>query len=149
MNTQKERLSSPSNFTHIYLTLGVCVAGIIAVVGISISYKSYNQLMLGFILIGMFTVAAIYKLIFTCDAYLIDGELALQKKFRSMKRYPYHKISTVKATITRNMENITLKMENEDGSIEKYLIQAFVAPKESGIDLVSNLLLDLRNGVVR
>jgi len=144
---QEEQLSSYSTFFKIYLSLSVALAGLATIIVISLTSKFYNPMIPGLIIVGLLLTSSIYKLIFTCDAYLADNELALKKKFRPMKLYAFNQIHSVKSTVSRNMENVTLKMENADGSIEKYMMQCFVAP--IGIDKVSDLLLDLRNGVSR
>lgn len=146
---QEEQLSSYSTFFKIYLSLGVAMAGLAAIIVISITSQFYNQMIPGLVILGLLLASSIYKLIFTCDAYLVDNQLAVKKKFRPIQLYSFNRIHSVKATVSRNLENITLKMENEDGSLEKYMVQCFVATQNANVDLVSDLLLDLRNGVAR
>jgi hypothetical protein len=146
---QEEQLSSYSTFFKIYLSLGVALAGLVTIIVISFTSKFYNQMIPGLIIVGLLLASSIYKLIFTCDAFLVGDQLALKKRFRPMKLYAFNQIHSVKAAVSRNMENVTLKMENTDGSIEKYMMQCFIAPTDAGIDKVSDLLLDLRNGIKR
>ena len=126
MNNQK-KIKLSSNWTNVD---GGLLGGLFfsAFFIISIIRQNFNHGTIMAIQVFLFlfplsiTAFFINRLIFACDAKIIQDKLILTKQFRSSKSYTFDKIERISSSRSWNVKHITVKMRNDDNSLEKFVI---------------------------
>ncbi len=64
----------------------------------------------------------IYQFLYVCDARVNTQQLTMKKLFRPAKVYSFDKIGEISSFRVKTTKYVTVEVENEDKSVEKYLI---------------------------
>lgn len=95
----------------------------LGILGIINDPKEFNAgMIIPIIIYSIFTFLVLYQLIFACEAQIIGNKIVLKKLFRAPKFYAFNRLRYPSVYRQRGMDYINIKMKNDDGSYEKYLI---------------------------
>lgn len=123
MNTETNyRLSSKWTSFGVYAS-AVAFILILPVIYFFAEGQEFHAGMLMAIVVLFATLALIiYQFVYVASAHVVDNQLILKKQFRPKKVYSFDSIGDVSALENKRTVYVTVKMKNEDGSIEKFLI---------------------------
>ncbi|WP_074405641.1 hypothetical protein [Aquimarina megaterium] len=122
--TEQKEMTLSSNWTtlSIYIQLLACLIGVPYMFFLFMQ-KEFD---IGMVIFGAFvlgiTALIICQFIYACDARVINDKLVLKKQFKPSKTYSFEKIRNPRSFRIKRTSYITVKMENEDKVLEKYLI---------------------------
>ncbi len=126
METKKEiRLSSKWTNFNIYTELAISLLVdyffFFEFEQFEFEQNEFEKAIIGLLCLA-FTAFSIYKLIYACEAWVINDKLVLKKQFRPSKSYSFEKIRNLRSFFTGNARCTSVKMENDDKIQEKYWI---------------------------
>lgn len=123
MNNQKE-IKLSSNWTNIGLYGGSVL--VLLMIPILIFVVKEQEFHFGMVIGGIVFVSMvgflIYQFLYVCDAKIIGDKIVLKKKFKPSKTYSFDKIGYPESFQLKRTKYITVKMKNDDNTVEKYLI---------------------------
>ena len=123
MNNRREyKLSSSWTNVGIYGAALLCIIMAPVLYLTAAEQEFHFGLIIGPIIFLLLTGFVIYQFIYASDARIIGDQLVLKKQFRPAKSYSFDKIGYPTSFQLKRTKYITVKMTNEDGSEEKYLI---------------------------
>lgn len=120
----KKNLTLSSKWTNVGLYGGTIL--LLAIIPLLYSVMQDQEFHMGMLIAGLVLMGLIgfivYQFLYVCKAQVIDDKLVLKKQFKPATVYTFDKIGGVSAFYIKRTKYINLKMENQDSSIEKYLI---------------------------
>lgn len=123
MNTQKE-IKLSSNWTNVGLYAGSFL--VLLMIPVFIFLIKEQEFHIGMVIGVIFYLALIgfliYQFLYVSDARIVGDKIILKKKFKPSKSYSFDKIGYPESFQLKRTKYITVPMQNDDGTIEKYLI---------------------------
>lgn len=116
------RLSSKYTFIILYVIAFLMIL-MAPLLFIAVDFdKTDLGMILGMSVFSVLVAFTIYQFIYICSADIIGDKLVLKKHLRPAKTYPFSSIKQYSSFTLKRTTYTTVQLQNNDKTIEKYLI---------------------------